>query len=206
MGKNFSRHEQRMRLELTQLAAKIIAEEGVADYKVAKRKAAERLGVEHAKYLPKNQEIHQAVAEYQRLFHPDTQPKILHQMRLTALEALSFFEKFNPRICGAIIDGTIDSNQPISIHLFSDSSTEVALFLLNHNIPHESKERRIRIAIDNVQSYPVFQFIANDFTVELVVMPENGIRQAPLSPVDGKPTKRLNYNAAQRLFTGDPTD
>ena len=46
-----------------------MAEHGIGDFLAAKRKAAERLGVEDgAAMLPKNSEIEAALAEYQRLF------------------------------------------------------------------------------------------------------------------------------------------
>ena len=58
-----------LRRALAQEAARIMAEHGVQDFLIAKRKAAERLGVEDvAAVLPKNSEIELALAEYQRLF------------------------------------------------------------------------------------------------------------------------------------------
>lgn len=207
MGKNISKQDQRMRLALTQLAAKIIAEEGVEDFLIAKRKAAERLGSYNTKNLPNNQEIQLALSDYRRLFHSNSQSKVVAEMRATALEALAFFEKFRARITGPILDSTIEPHQAIVLHLFCDSSTEIALFLLDHNIPYESKERCMKISTDKVINFPAFVFLVDDFKIELIVMPEQGIRQAPLSPIDGKPAKRLNLAAAQRLFskTGQST-
>jgi len=46
-----------------------MAEHGIRDFLIAKRKAAERMGVtDVAAVLPRNVEIEDALAEYQRLF------------------------------------------------------------------------------------------------------------------------------------------
>ena len=45
-----------------------MSEHGIRDFLTAKRKAAERFGVTDGSVLPKNIEIEDALAEYQRLF------------------------------------------------------------------------------------------------------------------------------------------
>ena len=64
------RHPSRvenLRRALAQEAARLMAEHGIRDFLVAKRKAAERLGViDGVALLPKNSEIESALAEYQR--------------------------------------------------------------------------------------------------------------------------------------------
>jgi len=52
-----------------------MAEHGIRDFLIAKRKAAERMGVaDMAAVLPRNVEIEQALAEYQRLFGGEALP------------------------------------------------------------------------------------------------------------------------------------
>ena len=55
-------------------AARIIQEEGLTDFRGAKAKAAERLGLGRNAPLPDNAEIEAALAERTRIFHGDTQP------------------------------------------------------------------------------------------------------------------------------------
>src|SRR5215470_13191592 len=58
-----------LRRALAQEAARLMAEHGIRDFLVAKRKAAERLGVtDGGALLPKNSEIEEALAAHQRLF------------------------------------------------------------------------------------------------------------------------------------------
>ena len=59
---------ENLRRALAQEAARVMAEHGVRDFLFAKRKAAERFGVVDGAVLPRNSEIEEALAEYQRLF------------------------------------------------------------------------------------------------------------------------------------------
>ena len=75
-----------LRRALAQEAARIMAEHGVGDFLIAKRKAAERLGVvDGAALLPKNREIESALAEYQRLFGGQSHLSALHAQRSAPL-------------------------------------------------------------------------------------------------------------------------
>ena len=60
-----------LRRALAQEAARIMAEQGIEDFLLAKRKAAERMGATDASVLPKNTEIEEALAEHNRSFEGD---------------------------------------------------------------------------------------------------------------------------------------
>ena len=75
---------------LAQEAARIMAEHGIRDFFVAKKKAAERLGVsDGSAVLPKNTEIETALVEYQRLFGGESHTESLYAQRRAALSANS---------------------------------------------------------------------------------------------------------------------
>jgi hypothetical protein len=57
---------EELRQELADEAARLMAEHGIADFSLAKRKAAERLGVRRGAALPSNGEIHERLAARQR--------------------------------------------------------------------------------------------------------------------------------------------
>ena len=71
MPKKFSQRAEDLRRALAQEAARLMAEHGIDDYLQAKRKAADRLGVNDVAVLPKNVEIEAALREHQRLFGRD---------------------------------------------------------------------------------------------------------------------------------------
>ena len=81
MGKNRSRRDQNLRLHIAYLAARMIAEDGVADYASAKQKAARQAGLSDANLLPDNSEIEAALREYQGLYQSEDQPAPTHAPR-----------------------------------------------------------------------------------------------------------------------------
>ncbi len=189
-----------MRLMLTQEAARIMAEEGVRDFYLAKRKAADRLGASGTQNMPRNQEIQEALLEYQRLFKSDAQPDQLRRLREAAAEAMRFFRAFRPRLVGPVLDGTASDWSDVLLHVFADTSEEVAIFLMDEGVPFEPSERRFRVGRDTWAVFPVFRFVAGDVTVDLTVFDRTGIRQAPLSQVDGQPMDRADLSRVRALL------
>jgi hypothetical protein len=71
--------QQRLRREIAALAARLIAEDGINDYGLAKRKAARQLGAINADELPNNAEIEAEVRTYQAVFQDDEQRSACRQ-------------------------------------------------------------------------------------------------------------------------------
>lgn len=195
-----SKSVRQVRQELAYLAARLVAVDGINDYLLAKRKAAERLGVNNRQQLPSNQEIEQALIDYQRLFQGDTQPQLLQQMREIALNAMRFLAAFKPRLAGAVVDGTAGEHSEITLHLYADATEEVAMQLIDRGIPYESCERRVRLNAATVNSYPAYRFLAEGYPVVLIIFPLRDKNQSPLSPTDGRPMQRLNIVEVQNLL------
>lgn len=186
---NNSRGEQ-LRRTLAQEAARIMSEQGIDDFLLAKRKAADRLGVGDASVLPKNTEIEAALAEYHRLFGADDHPNALARLRRVALQAMRLLKEFDPRLVGPVLTGTASEHSEINLHLFADQPESVAMRLMEQGIPHQVAERRLRYEPTRVISYPAFRFVAGNQPIDAVVFPIDGIRQSPASPVDGRPMRR----------------
>ena len=85
MAKNRSRRDQNLRSHIAYLAARLIAEDGVADYASAKQKAARQAGLSDANLLPDNSEIEEALREYQGLYQSEEQPAHLRYLREVAV-------------------------------------------------------------------------------------------------------------------------
>jgi len=195
-------NEQRRRIAVE--AARLIAEDGLRDYRQAKLKAASRLGINDELSLPKNGEIEDALREHQRLFRAHEQPQRLQELREAALEAMRFFARFEPRLVGAVLEGTADEHSAICLHLHHDHTEGVALFLREHGIPHEERTRRLRFERDLSADVPVFVFSADDNAIDLTVLPYDRLRQAPLDRIDEKPMRRANLAMVEELVrSGD---
>lgn len=145
---NFPENDRltQLRSEIAMQAARLIAEEG-CEYSTAKRRAAKQvLGNQkiNGNVLPDNQQIEQEVREYQALFYADTQPQRLRQLRLLALEVMDKLEQFNPYLIGATLNGTAGDHSDIYLHLYTENSKDVAIFLLNLGIDFEVSEHAYR--------------------------------------------------------------
>jgi hypothetical protein len=195
------RDDQRQRIAAE--AARLISELGLRDYHQAKLRAAQRLGIQDERHLPRNTEIEAALREYQRLFGGAERLEYLHTLRRCAVEALQFFQRFEPRLVGAVLDGTADQHSAVCLHLFSDDPDALPLFLYEQGIPFEQIERQLRFAADDTQRFDAYRFSADDVPVDLTLLPLDALRQAPLDRIDGKPMRRANLAAAQALLDQD---
>ena len=189
-----------LRQAVAEEAARIMREQGVDDFLLAKRKAAERLGVTDASILPRNTEIEAALVAHQRLFAADRHEAGLASLRRSALEAMRLLADFQPRLVGPVLTGTASPHSEINLHLFTESAEAVSIRLEERGVPHEVLERRVRYERDRTVSYPALRFVAGRQTVDAVVFPLDGIRQAPCSPVDGKPMRRANLGEVEALL------
>lgn len=188
------------RRRLAHEAARLMAEGGIRDFHMAKRKAAERLGIHDDASLPRNSEIEDALREYQRLFQGDAQVAGLRQRREAALRALEFFAVFDARLVGPVLDGTADRHSPVALHLYTDDADAVARQLEQHGIPAESRSRRVRLDRERAIDAPVWVFSAEELTFDLTVLPHDALRQAPLSSIDEKPMKRASLSQLRTLL------
>ncbi len=121
-------------------AARIMREQGVDDFLLAKRKAADRLGVTDASILPRNTEIEAALVAHQRLFAADRHEADLAAMRRSALEAMRLMSDFQPRLVGPVLTGTASAHSEINLHLFTESPEAVSIRLEERGVPHEVLE------------------------------------------------------------------
>ncbi|MCG6863848.1 MAG: hypothetical protein LJE58_00300, partial [Thiogranum sp.] len=181
--------DQQMRTRIAQEAARLMSEEGIQDFYAAKRKAAQHLGAPDTRNMPRNQEVEVALQEYQRLFRSEQQTGHLRVLREAAVQAMRFLAGFRPRLVGSVLSGTAGRHADINLHLFADTPEEVSLFLMDNSIPFHPAQKRLRISREAWQEFPAYEFMAGDQAVELVVFPSEGRREAPRSPVDGRPMR-----------------
>lgn len=190
-----------LRVVIAQEAARAIAEDGVRDYQLAKRKAAARLGVRdlHGN-LPSNAEIEAALEERQRLFGGSAHGAGLDRLRRAAIEAMRLFADFEPRLVGPVLTGTATAHDAVQLHLFCDTPERVSMMLLERSIPHEEVERRAKRSSGEFDPVPGFRFLAGTVAVEAVVFDYDGLREAPASLIDGRPMRRASLREVEALL------
>ena len=203
MPKKQTNGDDRARLMLAQEAARIMVEHGVRDFRAAKQKAAERLGLSARGSLPRNAEVELAVSEHLQLFGGGSHADYLDEMRQTALAVMELFEAFTPRLVGPVLSGTADENSAVNLHVFSDSPEAIAMQLAEFGISYGPYERRLKTHRGRgatPDTFPGYRFEYEGATVEATVFPVDGIRQAPISPIDGKPMKRADTKTIRALL------
>ena len=193
-------------LRIAQEAARLMSEHGIRDFHHAKLKAAKRLGILDTQALPRNLEIEDALREHQRLFLADSQPQLLKQRREAAVEAMQFLAAFEPRLVGAVLEGTADAHSAVCLHVFSDDPDAVGLYLREHGVPIETQTRRLRNNRDDQPEYPVLLFAADELPFDLTVLPRDALRQAPLDRADDRPMRRASLAQVEILLAEDPDD
>lgn len=203
MARSKSNGETRVRQLLAQEAARIIVEHGIRDYHAAKLKAAERLGLGGRGALPRNAEIEKAVGEHLELFGREVHNAMLRGLRESAVKVMELLQAFSPRLVGPVLKGTADANSAINLHVFADSAESVATRLGVLGIRYRDYDRRLRSRRDRTDRFVGYDFHHGDAAVEATVFPVDGIRQAPISPIDGRPMQRADIKAVRRLLEDD---
>lgn len=201
MGRKSVNGNDRARRLLAQEAARIIVEQGIQDFRVAKTKAAERLGLKERGSLPGNSEIQEAVSEHLKIFGRESHFDLLQTFRRAALSAMEILSSFNPRLVGPVLHGTAAANSAINLHVFSDTPELVAMTLDEASLSYRPYERRLKSRRDRTETFAGYRFFHDDLSIEATVFPINGMRQAPISPVDGRPMKRADSSAVEKLLT-----
>lgn len=188
-----------IRSRLAQEAARLISAGEAGNYPQARRKAAQRLGVLDKAVFPANQDIDEALREYQRLFRPET-GAVSHRYREAALEAMEFLAAFRPRLTGPVLDATADSQAVVTLHLHEDDSDAVALYLEDQGIPADADIVRLRPDAHREEVFPVWRFFAGDVPFEVIGLPALLVRQAPLASGDDQPMRRASASQLRRLM------
>src|SRR3954451_8985181 len=77
-----------MRARIAAAAARIMAEDGIDDFALAKRKAARRLGAADTHSLPRNDEIEAELRAYRALYQAGEHPELVAELRHTAFDVM----------------------------------------------------------------------------------------------------------------------
>lgn len=198
-GQNHKKTTQARRVIAAE-AARIMATQAQPNYRIAKMKAAERLGVDMRTVLPSNAEVEEALRAYQGFYGGQQHVLRLKTMRSAALSVMRKLERFSPRLAGPVIEGTADEHSRATIHVFSDPPDAIVIHLLDNGIAFHHEQRKIRWHDGRYHQVPILVFEVDDVEVELMLFEGIDLRQAPLSPVDGRPQKRASLSEVECML------
>ncbi len=61
-------------------------------------------------------------------------------------------------------------------------------------------EHRLRLDAERIKMFPAVRFELDEHTIQATVFPLDGIRQTPVSPVDGRPMRRADIPELEALL------
>ena len=181
------------RTRIAQLAARLIAEHGIADWSLAKRKAARQLMLSEREALPADSEIEAALAEHHALFGGVAHDETLEAQRREALTWMRRLATFQPLLIGGVAAGWATAHSDIRVELSADDAKNVELALINGGVryrvpPARSREAPAELHIETPQG-----------GVRLIVVDNAGRRQRPRRDSEGEEV-RLSIDALRALL------
>ncbi|MBC6942553.1 MAG: hypothetical protein DWB45_07510 [Xanthomonadales bacterium] len=188
------------RRRIAAAAARLISESGLRDYRAARDKAAAQLGIRDRASLPDAREIDAALREHQRLFGGERHEQCLQRLREHACEALRLFAAHEPRLVGAVLDGSADAHSAVCLHLHTERPLEVSNLLAERGIAWSESARRLRLDRDTVREFPSLRFDVDGTTIDLTLLPFDLLRQAPLDRTSDQPMRRATLAAVEALL------
>lgn len=162
-------------------AARLMAEDGIQDFSLAKRKAAQMIGAADTHNLPNNSEIEQALKTFRSLYQSE-HGSVLRYLREQALTVMRLLEGFNPYLTGSVLHGTAGKYSDINLRLYSDSVKELEFFLLDRGTVYRRGEKRLMLG-DNPCIAPTVTLESGGVTVNIAILSENDLRIAVRNPV-----------------------
>lgn len=187
-------------------AARIMSTQSLFSYRVAKQKAAERLGINLRATMPSNAEVEGALRAYQGIYGGQQHVHHLQEMRAAASIVMRSLESFYPRLVGPVLEGTADVYARVTLHVFSDPPDAVVIHLLDMGQAFHNEQRKIRWHDGNYRQVQLLITNVEDIEVELTLFNYIDLRQAPPSPVNGRPQRRAPLSEVESLLAETQRD
>jgi len=127
---------ERDRLRIAQAAARLIAEHGLADWTLAKRKAARQLMLPDTAALPSNDEIEAALADHHALFGGEAHQVALRRQRAEALRWMRRLERWAPLLVGGVAAGWASEHSDVRLELVADDPKVVEMALAGAGVAY----------------------------------------------------------------------
>ena len=185
------------RAGVAQVAARLIAEHGIGDWSLAKRKAARQLGLPDRAALPGDDEVEAALLEYHAIFGGEAHREMLREKRAEALLWMHRLADFRPVLVGGVAGGWATEHSDVRIDLVTDDGKAVELLLINEGC--EYRHAPSRHADD-----PMELWIDTRRTgIRLRVRTHREARQVPRRKRHGQEALRLDAAAVAALLDAD---
>ena len=141
-GRQDEVRSRRDRERIAQTAARLIAEHGLTDWALAKRKAARQLMLPESGALPSNEEIETALASYHALFAADVHEASLRAQREEALVWMKRLAAWDPLLVGGVAAGWATLHSDVRLELAADDAKAVEIALASDGVRYAALPAR----------------------------------------------------------------
>lgn len=173
------------------------------EYKQAKKKAAETLGV---RVLPSNLEVAKDLDKIADETEGPSRQERLLQMRREALQIMDALKGFSPRLVGSVWRGTAHRNSDIDIDAFSSLPETVLAKLKEKNFNVERTERQSVTKGGKAEpSFHIYLTLPSGNKAEIAVRDPEKRDVLRRCEIYGDPITGLSYPQLQRVLEESPS-
>jgi hypothetical protein len=191
-----------VRARIAAAAARIMAEDGVDDFALAKRKAARQLGTPDGRFLPGNEEVEAELRAYRALYGAAEHAENVADLRRAALNAMRVLSEFKPYLVGAVLKGIASPHAAVELQLFPENPKAIELFLLERNIAYTAHPVR-RFAGDRSHAATALSLDWEGIPFRMTVFDPRDERLVLKSSLAGRPYERAGIREVAALILED---
>lgn len=184
-------------------AAVLLYSQHEKEYKQAKQKAADSLGV---RLLPSNREVAEELDRVADEMEGSVKRERLVHMRKEALSVMVVLGDFNPRLVGSVWRGTANKNSDIDVEVFA-SDPEILLERLGQNgfNVRRAEWQSVTKCEERETAFHIYLLLSSGFEVEVVVRSPDKMSSVDKCEIYGDTVKGLNMHQLRRVLMVNPT-
>jgi len=183
-------------------AAVLLYSQQEKEYKQAKERAAEALGV---RVLPSNREVAEELDKVADEMEGAARKERLVQMRKEALSIMVVLGDFHPRLVGSVWRGTARKNSDVDVEVFASDPEVVVQRLKEDGLNVWKAEwQSVTKGEESESAFHIFMLLVSGCEVEVVVRSPEKMGQIDKCEIYGDVIKGLNMHQLRRVLMIDP--
>jgi len=184
-------------------AAVLLYTQQEKEYKQAKQRAADTLGV---RILPSNKDVAEELDRIADETEGSARKERLVQMRKDALSVMVILGDFHPRLVGSVWRGTAHKNSDIDIEAFTSEHNTVLERLKQNGLAIKKAEwQAVTKGAGTETALHIYLALASDNEAELIIRSPEKMNETDKCEIYGDTIKGLNIHQLRRILLTNPT-
>ena len=191
-----------LRKRVAREAAALLYTSQEKEYKQAKKRATQTLGV---RVLPSNLEVAEELDKIAEEREGQSRRERLLQMRKETLKIMELLKNFHPKLIGSVWRGTAHQNSDIDIVTFSSAPETVLAQLQKSNFKIARTEWLSVTKVGKKESsFHIYLALPSSNEAEVVVRSPERINRLERCEIYGDVVTGLNYHQLQKILKENP--